>query len=881
MEAARHATLHQAAWNNTAEVAKLLINAGADVNATNGNGETPLHSAAQKSAAETAKVLLAKGAEVNAKANGGKTPLHYAAAFNAVAIVKLLLANGADINAKNSAGYTPLHWAAQNDAPEVAKLLLASGADANVEVASGDILLAWALTGKHPEITKMLIEGGADVNVKVASGDTLLAWALKEQQPETAKLLIGAGADVNVKVASGDTLLAWALKEQQPEAMKLLLVNGADINAKIKGGITPLHWATRENKPKIAKSLIANGADINAKTKDGVTPLHWAAEKAADMVKLLIANGADINVKSKSGITPLHYAAYFNAPGAVKLLIASGADINAKRMDGNTALILAVQENAAEVAKLLIEKGADVNVKVASGDTLLVWALKEKQPEIAQLLIDAGANNDPKTLHMAAHHGNLMFVRQFLSEGANIESRAGPWDYAWGYISSEFKLQDMGVFRSAKSYGWSQSDPTYAVFYYGFSMPYWVRSKVESDGRIVGVGIPAKEAQGQQGTPLHWAARGNAPDVIAFLLEHGANLEPLTKSLQTPLHWAARVDASDAIAELISHGANIEARSKPWVLRVIGRSFGGDWDDLDGAYTPLHMAVQAKAAKAVSVFLENSANPEARDNRGNTPLHSAILNDNREIAVALVKYGADLHAVNKAGKTPLEMAASGDDFAFVDALQKAAKQGRKIPQEKLKEEFTTANTEAGGVFEAIWRSVVVVEAGNSQGSGVALKPNLVATNCHVTDAATSPIAVYKGENRRADKSKSYPARVIARGRQRDVCLLAVEGLWATSVETRNAAEMKIAEQVYAVGAPRGLDFSISGGLVSQLREEEGSASPLIQTDTAISPGSSGGGLFDAKGKLVGLTTFGYRDSEGLNFAVPIEWALELIPDAEQ
>lgn len=108
----------------------------------------------------------------------------------------------------------------------------------------------------------------------------------------------------------------------------------------------------------------------------------------------------------------------------------------------------------------------------------------------------------------------------------------------------------------------------------------------------------------------------------------------------------------------------------------------------------------------------------------------------------------------------------------------------------------------------------------------------------------------------------------------------ISGLWAIPAETRNAAEMLIAEQVYAVGAPRGLDFSISGGLVSQLREEAGSAAPLIQTDTAISPGSSGGGLFDTKGRLVGLTTFGYRDSEGLNFAVPIEWALELIPDGK-
>ena len=257
------------------------------------------------------------------------------------------------------------------------------------------------------------------------------------------------------------------------------------------------------------------------------------------------------------------------------------------------------------------------------------------------------------------------------------------------------------------------------------------------------------------------------------------------------------------------------------------------------------------------------------------------------IIAELIDRGANVKAVSDTGKTPMQLAAFLNKYEIIDQLQKAAQQTREIPQEPPKSIFPAAKTEAGGVFETTWRSVVVVEAGNSQGSGVALKPNLVATNCHVTDAATSPIAIYKGENRRADKSKSYPARVIAGDRKRDVCLLAAEELWAIPAEARNAAEMRIAEQVYAVGAPRGLDFSISGGLVSQLREEDeegrklsGNA-PLIQTDTAISPGSSGGGLFDAKGKLVGLTTFGYRDSEGLNFAVPIEWALELIPDAEQ
>ena len=372
-------------------------------------------------------------------------------------------------------------------------------------------------------------------------------------------------------------------------------------------------------------------------------------------------------------------------------------------------------------------------------------------------------------------------------------------------------------------------------------------------------------------TALHLAAEANARDAVLALITHGANINVVDDYLFTPLHYAAIKNAAKIITILVDHGANIEGKSK-----IVQKG-----DDLVGSWTPLHRAAGKHSYNAVVALLDGGANIEARDIHGDTPLHVAVASNESSVVIELIDRGANVNAINQTGQTPLEYAIEGRHYELADMLQKFAQQAREIPQESPKSIFPTAKTEAGGVFESIWRSVVVVEAGNSQGSGVALKPNVVATNCHVTDAATSPIVVYKGENRRADKSKSYPARVIAGDRQRDVCLLVADRLWTIPAETRNAAEMRIAEQVYAVGAPRGLDFSISGGLVSQLREEEGSTSPLIQTDTAISPGSSGGGLFDAKGKLVGLTTFGYRDSEGLNFAVPIEWALELIPDAEQ
>ena len=88
------------------------------------------------------------------------------------------------------------------------------------------------------------------------------------------------------------------------------------------------------------------------------------------------------------------------------------------------------------------------------------------------------------------------------------------------------------------------------------------------------------------------------------------------------------------------------------------------------------------------------------------------------------------------------------------------------------------------------------------------------------------------------------------------------------------AGLKVGDPVYAVGAPQGLELSLSDGIVAQLR---GEPSPLIQTTAAISAGSSGGGLFDKEGLLVGLTTFYLEGGQSLNFAMPVEWICEVKP----
>lgn len=82
--------------------------------------------------------------------------------------------------------------------------------------------------------------------------------------------------------------------------------------------------------------------------------------------------------------------------------------------------------------------------------------------------------------------------------------------------------------------------------------------------------------------------------------------------------------------------------------------------------------------------------------------------------------------------------------------------------------------------------------------------------------------------------------------------------------------------MFAIGAPRGLELTLSNGIISQLRVEKNDVLPMIQTTAAISPGSSGGGLFDLRGNLIGLTTSQLKDAQSLNFAIPVDWVLEAL-----
>ena len=178
---------------------------------------------------------------------------------------------------------------------------------------------------------------------------------------------------------------------------------------------------------------------------------------------------------------------------------------------------------------------------------------------------------------------------------------------------------------------------------------------------------------------------------------------------------------------------------------------------------------------------------------------------------------------------------------------------------------------AEDVFAKVSASVVRINVANAEGditstgSGVVIGSGMVVTNCHVALRGES-LEVKLGGG-------SYSASVDVADEERDLCRLSVSGLSAPSVSIGSIETVRVGQRVYAIGAPQGLDLTISDGIVSALREMQGGR--VIQTSAPVSPGSSGGGLFDTSGKLVGIVTFQTRSGQNLNFAVPADWVSEI------
>ena len=174
---------------------------------------------------------------------------------------------------------------------------------------------------------------------------------------------------------------------------------------------------------------------------------------------------------------------------------------------------------------------------------------------------------------------------------------------------------------------------------------------------------------------------------------------------------------------------------------------------------------------------------------------------------------------------------------------------------------TLASDRFEDIIEDILPAAVVIESDNGHGSGTILTPDgIIVSNLHVI-TQNKDLRVKLSNGSRYDE-----VQILGFDEENDIAIIKVDGKNLPHVPLNKTSDAQIGQTVYALGAPEGLEQTLSKGIVSSLRDFDGVR--VIQTDAAISSGSSGGGLFSQNGELLGILVSYFKEGQNLNFAIP-------------
>ena len=341
---------------------------------------TALQLAAFAGSEDASRLLIDAGASLDAVDAVGTTALFTAAYKGHARVCSLLLARGADVKIHSRIGYTALHAAAQGGNVSAIEAFVRDGAVLDDAANDGQgTLLALAVQTQHLDAVTKLLELGALANICDLLGNTPLISAVMEDNEPIARVLL---PHTDLRVFNNSGLNAFHLSARGRSCFKLLLphfldnvdvrsgqvrsVPGVDNNPNVGSphNCTALMFACFGGHHRIVRELLANGALRNAVESDQRTPLMRSAFNGhlACLIMVLGRPGdyklsaAEVNARTANGATALYWAAYKGHRTCCAVLVAAGADLNAT-CQGRTPLDLAQESHADDAQLIALQEG--------------------------------------------------------------------------------------------------------------------------------------------------------------------------------------------------------------------------------------------------------------------------------------------------------------------------------------------------------------------------------------------------------------------------------------------------------------------------------------------------------------------------------------------